>query len=210
MATSVWSASDAAANAMTLSNGGLTVTPSGFNGNQAIRGSVSHNSGKYYVEFLITGTVNNAGMIVGLADTTFVAANQYLGSNGISVGYQLAGAEYATTGFSIINAAQISPVSNDVWAIAVDFTAGKAWIGRNSVWLSGDPASGTGQFITMTGAPALGAALFPGMTFYGPGNGVWTLQPTAASQKYAPPSGFSAWDASAVVKSAQARVLVMA
>ena len=43
------------------------------------------------------------------------------------------------------------------------------------------------------------AATWSGLTLY-PGlsldtAGVWTLQPTAASQKYAPPAGFSAWDA---------------
>ena len=55
--TSVWSASDAAANAMTLSNGGLTVTnPTSATGWQSIRGSVSQTSGKLYVEFLCVAT----------------------------------------------------------------------------------------------------------------------------------------------------------
>ena len=34
--------------------------------------------------------------------------------------------------------------------------------------------------------------------------GRWTLQATAASQKYAPPSGFSAWDSAAPTHSPQA------
>ena len=195
--TSVWSASDASANGMTLSNGGLTVTPSGVGNNQAVRGSISRNSGKLYVEFLNSVTASNSAQMVGLADATFNAANQYLGSNGISVGVQLAGASYVSGGFTSLTPGQIVPTANDIFALAVDFTAGKAWVAYNNTWISsGSPATGATPFITMTGA-ALGATLFPGMTYYGPGQGVWTLQSTAASQKYAPPSGFSAWDGGA-------------
>ena len=70
-ATSVWSASDAAANGMTLSNGGLTVTPSGAAVWQSIRSSISKTSGKLYVEFVSTATgsnqlfgVANAGLLL--------------------------------------------------------------------------------------------------------------------------------------------------
>ena len=47
--------------------------------------------------------------------------------------------------------------------------------------------------------PATVGALFPGMSFSLWIDGTWTLQSTAASQKYAPPSGFSAWDSAAPV-----------
>ena len=51
-ATSVWSASDAATNAMTLSNGGLTFTGT-ITGNRSIRNSVSKtSSGKVYMSSL--------------------------------------------------------------------------------------------------------------------------------------------------------------
>ena len=192
--TSVWSAADAAANGMTLSNGGLTVTPSGVFGNQAIRGSVSHNTGKWYVEFLNTASGANAAMMFGFADVTFSAGNNYLGSNGVSVGVQLAGASYTTSGFTASNIPVTSPTINEVWMLAIDLTAGQAWLGQNNGWFNaGNPASGTVPLITIS-APALGVALFPGMTFYGSAQGVWTLQATAASQKYAPPAGFSPWN----------------
>ena len=45
----------------------------------------------------------------------------------------------------------------------------------------------------MTFVSATVGELFAGMTFQN-NPGVWTLQPTAASQKYAPPTGFEAWD----------------
>ena len=202
--SSVWSAADASANGMVLSNGGLTVTPSGVTGNQAIRGSISHNSGKLYVEFLNSETASNSAQMVGLADVTFNAANQYLGSNGISVGVQFAGAQYVSGGFASLVPQQFLATANDVIALAVDFGAGKAWIAVNNTWISsGSPATGATPFIAMAGA-ALGATLFPGMTYYGPGQGVWTLQSTAASQKYAPPAGFSAWDSAAPTHSPQA------
>ena len=50
--TSVWSASDAAANGMTLSNGGLTVTVSGTSSAQTVRGTIGQTSGKLYVEII--------------------------------------------------------------------------------------------------------------------------------------------------------------
>ena len=211
MTTSVWSASDAAANAMTLTNGGLTVTPSGVTGNQALRGTISHNTGKLYVEFLSNAAATSTAMMFGFADTTFNAVNQYLGSNGVSVGLQMAGASYTTSGFTVpVAPGAFTPGLNDVFTLAIDFAAGKAWFGVNNTWFaSGNPATGANPFITIA-APAAGVALFPGMTFYGAGQGVWTLQPSAASQKYAPPAGFSAWDLPVVVSAAQARVMVLA
>ena len=53
MARSVWSASDAAAGGMTLSNGGLTAAKTVDASYQTIRGSISKSSGKLYVEFLV-------------------------------------------------------------------------------------------------------------------------------------------------------------
>jgi len=194
--SSVWSTSDAAANGMTLTNGGLTVTPSGFVGNQTIRGSTSHSSGRYYVEFLTNVAAVNGNMMFGMADATFNAANQYPGSNGISFGFQLAGATYQTTGFTAHFTPTATPNANDVFAFAVDFGAGAVWMALNNVWYGeGDPTVGVGvnPTMTMSAAPALGATLFPALGFYGTGQGVWTLQPTAASQKYAPPTGFSRW-----------------
>jgi hypothetical protein len=190
---SVWSASDAAANDMVLSNDGLTVAPSGVVGNQAIRGTVSHNTGKWYVEFLNSAAVTSSAMMFGLADSSFNAVNNYLGSNGISCGSACAGPFYGTPGFSGFTRGATTPAIDDVWAIAIDFGAGLAWLAQNNAWITGsNPSSGTNPLITIA-SPALGVALFPGMTFYGPGNGVWTLQPIAASQKYAPPTGFSPW-----------------
>ena len=203
--TSVWSAADASANGMTLSNGGLTVTPSGAGVWQSIRSSVNKTSGKLYVELSTSATV--AGNIVlGLASAGFNIADN-LGDNPYSFGWQLPGGySYGSAGFTALNITNLytgSPAANDVLAMAIDFTAQQIWIAHNNVWGgSSNPATGTVPNFSFVLATT--GALFAGLSFNGANSGVWTLQSTAASQKYAPPSGFSAWDSAAPTHSPQA------
>ena len=193
LVTSVWSASDAAANGMTLSNGGLTVTPSGFGSWTAIRSSIGKTSGQLYIEFKVAGTIDSGiNTQIGLASSGFVI-NSYLGSSNYSEGTRPTVGNYVSAGFTdvIDNPTVGVPVTGDVWALAVDFVAGKIWLAQNNVWpSSGNPATGASPIVTFV--PATVGALFAAMTFQS-NPGVWTLQPTAASQKYAPPSGFSPW-----------------
>ena len=200
--TSVWSAADATANGMTLTNGGLTfaMTTTPY---QSIRGTISRSSGKYYVEFLNVVAPNGANnFAMGLADAGFVATN-YLGSTPNSLGIYGGGTQ-ETSGFTVnFTLPSTIPAANDVLALAVDFTAGKIWIALNNSWFdSGNPASGTGEFGDIA-APAFGLAYFPALTGEN-AVGKWTLQATAASQKYAPPSGFTPWDSAAPTHSPQA------
>ena len=197
--TSVWSAADAAANGMTLSNGGLTVVYPGAANWASIRTSISKASGKLYIEFALSTT--SAGVLMyGLASSSF-DITQYLGATNYSCGIFLgSNLVYTSSGFTQNYApSTASLVSGDVIALAIDFTAGSIWIGRNNVWASGttpielDPAAGTSPAVSFV--PATVGALFAGLSFHASGQGTWTLQSTAASQKYAPPSGFVAWDA---------------
>ena len=119
---SVWSASDAAANGMTLTNGGLTVTPSGAGNNQALRGTVSHNTGKWYVEFL--NSVPGASRqydVYFLLDSTFNAVNHILDLMEFRLGYNLRGPHTKPVVSLAIAPSAFSPQLNDVLAIAVDF-----------------------------------------------------------------------------------------
>ena len=191
--TSVWSAADASANAMTLSNGGLTVTTSGVNAWRAIRSSTSKTSGKLYIEFLNSVSVSSYEAW-GLASTGFNPVGN-LGDTNFSGASANNGFNIVSSGFTDLLGIPATSVGiGDVWALAVDFGAGYVWVARNNVWAQGlakDPASGAQallRFVLATTGP-----LFASMSFYGT-VGVWTLQSTAASQKYAPPSGFSAWD----------------
>ena len=194
--SSLWSADDAAANAMTLSNGGLTVTAANTGVWQSVRGTVSKTSGKLYLEFLYTGTglLRSASFkMQGLASSSFVPTAN-LGTTNYSVGIWSSGPPIVSSGFTGNYTSSITtlPVTNDVFALAVDFSAGKIWFGLNNVWSDGSsPATGTSPIVSFT--PATVGALFPAMSLYD--LGVWTLQSTVATQKYAAPSGFKAWDA---------------
>ena len=201
--TSVWSASDAAAGGMTLSNGGLTVVP-GTAGWDAIRGSISKSSGKVYFEVATSAATTSNFIGIGLANAGFPPAN-YLGAANYSVGSHFNGAIYGSGFTPIVGYPAGDLAAGDVLGVTVDFGAGQLWFAYNNVWVTGNPATAANPSATFT--PATVGALFPTMAFNtgGPtGGGVWTLQPSAASQKYAPPSGFTAWDASAPTHSPQA------
>ena len=201
--SSVWSASDAAANGMTLTNGGLTIYNAG--GQVSTRATSSHTAGKYYVEFLDT------------AGTTWSSVGFGLGSSGININTYLGNSNYSAMGF-LGNVAAVSsgfvqngalitytPLANDVFQLAVDLTTGKLWFGLNNTWYSsGNPATGINPYISIV-SPALGLAFYPAIYINGGfPTGPWTLQPTAASQKYAPPTGFTAWDSGGATGCSQA------
>ena len=191
---SLWSADDAAANAMTLSNGGLTVTPI-MNAWQSIRGTISKTSGKLYVEF--KPEVVSGDFQVGVANAGF-SPTAWLGNNpqSASVSSNGIGTDYSAGAFTSNYNALISndrPI-NSVVSLAIDFSTGGIWAAQDNIWLnSSNPA--TNSLPIYTFVPATVGALFPAVGFNAAASGVWTLQSTAASQKYAPPSGFKAWDA---------------
>ena len=100
--TSVWSAADAAANGMTLSNGGLTVTPNGPGSWKSIRSSIGKTSGKLYVEFAVSALVDaGTNTLIGLASSGFNAGD-YLGSSNYSEGLRPTITTYASAGFTVI------------------------------------------------------------------------------------------------------------
>ena len=190
-ATSVWSAADATANGMTLTNGGLTVASTAVVGTwQSIRGTISRSSGKMYVEF-VTSAATTMIVGAGTANTGFTPTT-YLGGAASSFGGYNNATEYGTDFTAIYALGTGNALAGDVVGMAIDFGAGKVWLAYNNLWVSSsNPATGADPSATFT--PAIVGALFPALAFNGSGAGVWTLQPTAASQKYAPPSGFSAW-----------------
>ena len=188
--TSVWSASDAAANGMTLTNGGLTVTwPSSLLKalNTSIRGSISKTSGKLYVEILPVFTGGN--IFPGLASSGFDSTGQ-LGSSNYSAGIGW-NVNRVSSGFTSNYTTPAFPTTGVVIGLAVDFAAGSLWYAVGNVWVnSSNPATGALPIISFV--PATVGALFPALEEKNV-NTSWTLQPTAASQKYAPPAGFSPW-----------------
>ena len=184
----VWSASDAAAGGMTLSNGGLTVAQTSAAGWQSIRGTTSKTSGKWYVEFVTStgvNTVNSGNIEAGLASAGFnvlISGGGYLGSNNYSFGDQIpyAGDMYASAGFTVLTSHIAIPiVAGDVIGMAVDFAAQELWISHNNTWLTGNPATGANPLASFVLATT--GALFPAMSFNLAANaGVWTIQTETA------------------------------
>ena len=201
LGSSIWSAADAALFTGTvISNNGLTfATPTGApnSGLAALRSTISHTTGKYYVEALCTTSLASNGVSWGLASASADMTTN-VGTTNYSVTWPLyVGGELVSSGFTAIDGSLpgYTPVANDVLQIAVDLTAGNIWWGLNNVWYgSGNPAAGTGAMVTI-GSPVLGSIpLFPALGVYVPGpSGPWTLQAVPANQKYAPPAGFTAW-----------------
>ena len=196
---STWNASDLTGG-MSLSNGGLTLTLSSVGAAfQIVRNTISQTSGKLYIEFKTsTGVDKNTGAAfqLGVASSG-VNINDYLGNSNYSFGENpLYGSAFGSAGFSGLTTSNLTGFINpgDVLAVAVDFTASKIWLALNNVWSDGgNPATGANPVQSFV--PATVGALFAAMSFYGVNSPVvWTLQATAASQKYAPPSGFNAWD----------------
>ena len=213
--SSVWSSSDATAGNMTLTNAGLTVAGSPVGTWKSIRNTTSKSSGKLYIEFLNTVTMTSGNVVFGLASSGFnssgiISSSTYSGGVAFNSGGTLVSAGFTAGSYTAITTI---PAANDVVALAVDFTTGHAWLARNNSWiLNNDP---TGPQI-LNFVPATVGALFVGLSLdesgtrlrdrlgaqptptdaqpRGAGSGTWTIQPTASSQKYAPPAGFSAWD----------------
>jgi hypothetical protein len=195
--TSVWSASDAAAGGMTLTNGGSTVTPGGKTAWWAIRSTISKTSGKLYVEFSNSVAATTWPFSVGLANASIALSGggAALGASNYSCGIITSTGSNVSAGFTshyTANGPDWQPAAGTVFALAVDFTAGSIWFADNNVWTnSSNPATGALPCISFV--PATVGALFAAMDFGAAGVGVWTLQSTAASQKYAPPAGFTPW-----------------
>jgi hypothetical protein len=199
--SSVWSASDAAANGMPLSNGGLTVAPSGAAGYLTIRNSVGKATGKLYAEISVDAgftTTNDGSVAIGLASADFNPSGgtdrSYLGENPYSAGIFPTIETYVSAGFTKYYISS-SPIiaANTTYGVAVDFTAGNVWFSNGGIWTNAsNPATGSLPIVSFV--PATVGPLFFGVSFAGTNLGLWTIHPTAASQKYAPPTGFSPWN----------------
>jgi hypothetical protein len=190
--SSVWSAADATTNSMTLSNGGLTVTPP-VTVPASIRGSVSKSSGKFYVEFAVNSPLIALYQAFGVASASFGSSGAIGDSNYSGGVLPATGGSLTSSGFTYNGTrVEFTIVANDVIGMAVDFNIGNMWFSQNGLWSnSGDPAANLLPIISFQ--PATVGALFPTMSFYDVGSGDWTLQAAAASQKYATPVGFSSW-----------------
>lgn len=154
---------------------------------RSVRCMLGRNSGKYMWENKV---INRTGA-TSLAGWASVLASMwtYIGNSPISIGVQATNGQTSVNGMAS-SQNYLQPFAiNDVMALAIDLSAGKGWLGKNTAWYgSGDPVAGTNPWFTFTpglklwpafasaNADNSGAANFGGSAF------TMTL-----------PTGFSAW-----------------
>lgn len=177
-ASSTFNPADKAAS-VTLTNTNLTAA--NVDGTyEAVRGTTSKSSGKWYFEIKILNDTSLTNL--GIGNATASLAN-FVGSDTNSCGY------FSGSLFYNGSLAHSGPTytTNSIVQIAVDLTNALIWAGvDNASWAgAGSPSAGTlGTSITGIGA------VFP---MFCSKSGQGTAQFTAASQSFAPPTGFTAW-----------------
>lgn len=175
---------------LTLSMADLAVTRDATNSPawRMVRATLSRNSGKYC--FAVESDVNTSdGMLSGVCESSATLSG-HVGQT--AVGYGV----HNVNGRCYTNNTQVGTDINSISAgqyhtFAVDFTAGKIWVGRyiGSQQWSGDPAAGTGERFTFTA----GTSLFPAVSLYNNTHrSIGNFK--AADLPMAIPAGFSAWE----------------
>lgn len=181
--TVTWSPTDKASN-VSLSNSDLTAGSSSATFG-SVRATLGRSTGKYYYEVLM-GSFGSTR--TGLGDGAFTLTT-YVGNSAKSAGF--VNSTNTNNGFTLDNSGTFTLASNDVLGFAVDGTNGKAWVSKNNVWqLSGDPAAGTGQWISWT--PPV--TIYPATSVYDLTNS-FTLRTKTSQITGTVPSGFSVWAA---------------
>ena len=182
-----------------LTGGNLTCTgPIG--GLEGVRGTTSHSSGKWYLEYPVN-TANGIGSYRG-----FASASQSMTSSTLTYafGIEEGSGYYTGPGGNYGPAPGGAPGGHNV-QFAIDITAGLywfrygggAWVGQVSG--AADPTTGVNG-INYAPTVAAGVALFPWvMTQHWTVDGVQTLNPGSSTFANTAPSGFTAWDATTAV-----------
>jgi hypothetical protein len=194
LAQSTWNPSDKTSG-VTLSNGNLTAAAVLGGGEEGVRGTLSHSSGKYYFE--VTDTLDTFGhSYIGVANSSSNLSSVPFGygdSNG--AGYYAAnGVLYANTGSTSIAGSFYT--TGNVISIAVDVTNHLIYWAKNGTWQnSANPGLGTGGADYITTSP-----VFPAYSLSALSSTV-TLNTGATAFAYSIPSGFSAWGGAATSSS---------
>lgn len=178
-----WSPTDKASN-VSLTNSDLTAGSSSATFG-SVRATLGRSTGKYYFEVLCT-TMGSTR--TGVGDGSFTITT-YVGNSPKSAGF--VNSYVSNNGFTLDNSGTFVIANGDVLGFAVDGTNGKAWVSKNNAWqLSGDPAAGTGQWISWT--PPV--TIYPATSVYET-NVSFTLRTKTSQITGTVPSGFSVWAA---------------
>lgn len=160
-----------------LSNGNLTATGSGQNGNWVVTANTGKGAGKVYWEILVVAknsTFDYTGLVISTKGT---------GNTGVQ------GASFemlwkADGNWSVAGGtAPAAFATNDVLGFAFDFSTGKIRAFKNNVEQGLSPA------FSATTPYKIGCT-----NTFGSSPNTFTLRTSAASQSYSPPAGYVAWD----------------
>ena len=171
---------------------------------EACRATMGVTTGKWYYEFrgvTQAGTGNSAltNFTTSTQNLTAVSSfagtlTNYIGANANIPGNSL---QFQSSGYSasLANSTLFaSYASGDVVNIAVDFTAGKIWVGKNGTWYnSGAPGAGTNATSTFTAPAGYNLPEFEAVTS-GDNSNQSSLTVNFGQQPftYTPPTGFLA------------------
>lgn len=179
MATT-WNPSDKSAN-ITLSNGNLTATNAGTNAWVGVRPTTTKTTGKWYWEVTLGQTTEATGTVVGVIDI----AAAFNGDSNIIGGY-LTGQGGYKYDYDAGTSAQGSSVANDVIGLAWDIGARTLAVYRNNTLKFTCTSASIGTVAD--------TAVFEAYTL----NDACTVNFGGSAFTYTPPSGFSAWDLTAL------------
>lgn len=147
MTSTVWNVSDVSSH-IALSNTDHTATSGSGSGNEGVRATVSHSTGKWYIEF------SNISLLYG-GIIGFAAAGDALGSSG------QAGVTAGSPGYLQVGGSDYGPYGNangTVLSFAVDFTNNQIWTRTNGGNWNG---SGTADPATNTGGQSISSLTTP-------------------------------------------------
>jgi hypothetical protein len=175
-----------------LTGGNLTATQNDVAGSEAtVFCTIGRAAGLFYFEGKIAhAELDNAedfqfGLVASISG---YPADTFVGAYNPSMGYGDSGQLYQNGAGGIGTAAGYS--AGDYIGIAVNQTAGKAWVRTPAGWV-GDPVAGTGASFTFTP----GTLLYPAVSMYFL-NESFTANFGGSGFHYAAPTGFLAWDGS--------------
>ena len=169
----------------TISNGSLTSTNPASNAWNVEVGTIPLNSGKWYYEYSVSGTLTN--FLGGWADPHEVNMADAVGNTSRSYGYYSTGNvrnSNSNTSFGD------TYVAGDVIGCAIDIDNLKIYWSKNGVWQnSADPAAGTNSIYTIQDPVANNFFYTIAVSTYDSSQSV-SVNTGSQPFKYTPPTGF--------------------
>ncbi len=196
-------AAAAAADYLTVTDGastGVTLTSSNTNVSWVVPASANFFylrsdqkiTGKAYCEFACLtapATMSHGFGVQRKALSTFYNAaggSIFSGNGGCGIpssGYQNEANRTSSASYAF--------ATGDIIGVAFDATSQKLWVSKNGTWISGDPAADTSPTMTISTSQDYYFALSAYSCSISSGTYVYQVYPSAATQTYAAPSGFS-------------------